>query len=103
LFSWGRLSWAGEDDFLADFLFLIVAGVGTRLPGERNAEAAGMDEIAVAALPTPVDEAGSFEVGHQLAELPGHDSIKMILWRTASAKSPGAPEKSRAAAVENVT
>jgi hypothetical protein len=84
-------SWAGEEDFLADFPFLIVAGIGTRLTGESDADTARMDKVSVAALPAPVDKTGPFKVGDQLAELSGHASIKTIPDWVASGKTTGPP------------
>ena len=54
---------------------------------EGDAHTLRMDEITVAALSAPVDEAGPFEVGHQFPELFGHGSIRTILGCCASAVS----------------
>ena len=56
-----------------------MAGVGTRLTRKGDADTGWMDEIAVTALPAPVDETGPFEVGDQFAEFSGNASIKTIL------------------------
>lgn len=59
-------------------------GVIACLAGERDAEPAWMDVIAVTALATPVHKAGPFEVSHEFTELSGHGSIKTISHSIAS-------------------
>lgn len=58
--------------------------IGSRLPGEGDAEAAWVAEIAMTALAPAIDETGAFEVGDQFPEFSGHGSIKTILLQSAS-------------------
>lgn len=54
-------------------------GIGAGLPGEGDAQAERVGEIAMTAAPAAIDEAGALKLADEFANFLGHGSIKTIL------------------------